>query len=204
VALALAQNLALRIERINPLIQDTLVTEARSAYAPTLSTTLTGHERDDPAGDIFAGADVVTRRNLQDSVDVEQQVPWKGGRYSARWNGERSSSNSVFLQYNPSLQSGLSLNYTQPLVRDFGIDGLRWQIAISRANRDLSDIDLRRAVVSTERTVRNAYWQLVFAKSFLEVQRQSLALAEESLRNNRTRVEVGAMAPIGADAWRVG
>ena len=137
VALALEQNLDLRIERINPLIQDTLVAEARSAYAPNLSTTLTGHERDDPAGDIFAGADVVTRRNLQDSVDIEQQVPWKGGRYSARWNGERSSSNSVFLQYNPSLQSGLSLNYTQPLVRDFDIDGLRWQIAISRANRDL-------------------------------------------------------------------
>ena len=196
VAMALEQNLDLRIERINPLIQDTLVAEARSAYAPNLSTTLSGHERDDPAGDIFAGADVVTRRNLQDSVDVEQQVPWKGGRYSARWNGERSSSNSVFLQYNPSLQAGLSLNYTQPLVRDFGIDGLRWQIAISRANRDLSDIDLRRAVVSTERTVRNAYWQLVFARSFLEVQRQSLALAEESLRNNRTRVEVGTMAPI--------
>ena len=36
----------------------------------------------------------------------------------------------------------------------------------------------------------------MFARSFLEVQRQSLALAEESLRNNRTRVEVGTMAPI--------
>ena len=67
---------------------------------------------------------------------------------------------------------------------------------MSSANRDLSEIDLRRIVVSTARNVRNAYWQLVFARSFLEVQRQSLALAEESMRNNRTRVEVGTMAPI--------
>ena len=67
---------------------------------------------------------------------------------------------------------------------------------MTRADRDLSDINLRHAVVSTERTVRNAYWLLVFARSFLEVQRQSLALAEESLRNNRTRVEVGTIAPI--------
>ena len=196
VTLALEQNLDLRVERISPLIQDTVVAEARSVYAPTLSTTLIGNERDRPAGSIFDGGDVVTNRYLQDSVDIVQPVPWKGGRYSAQWSGGRSTSTNVFNQYNPYLQSNLSLNYTQPLVRDFGIDGFRQQIAISRANRDVSDIELRRTVVLTERNVRNAYWQLVFARSFLEVQRQSLALAEESLRNNRTRVEVGTMAAI--------
>ncbi len=196
VTLALEQNLDLRVERINPLIQDTAVAEARSVYAPTLSTTVTGDNRDSPAGNIFAGGDVVTDRFLQDSVEMVQQVPWRGGQYTARWNGQRSSTTSIFTSFNPRLSSNLSLNYTQPLLRNFGIDGPRQRIAVTRANRDLSDIDLRRTVVSTERTVRNAYWQLVFARSFLEVQRQSLALAEESLRNNRTRVEVGTMAPI--------
>ena len=196
VTLALEQNLDLRVERINPLIQDTLVAEARSVYAPTLSTTLTGDDWDRPAGNIFDGGDVVTNRYVRDEVGVVQEVPWKGGQYSAGWSGQRSTTTNVFTSFNPLLQSTLNLNYTQPLVRDFGIDGFRQQIAISRANRDLSDIELRRTVVLTERTVRNAYWQLVFARSFLEVQRQSLALAEESLRNNRTRVEVGTMAPI--------
>ena len=196
VALALEQNLDLRVERINPLIQDTAIAEARSVYAPTLSTTLIGDNQDNPAGDIFAGGDVVTNRFVRDSVDVVQQVPWMGGQYSARWNDQRFSTTSVFTAFNPRLSSTLSLNYTQPLVRNFGIDSFRQRIAVTRANRDLSDIDLRGTVVSTERTVRNAYWQLVFARSFLEVQRQSLALAEESLRNNRTRVEVGTMAPI--------
>ena len=165
-------------------------------YAPTLSTTLIGNERDRPAGSIFDGGDVVTDRFLRDSVDIVQPLPWKGGQYSAQWIGGRSTSTNVFNQYDPYLQSNLSLNYTQPLVRDFGIDGFRQHIAVTRANRDLSEIDLRHAIVSTERNVRNAYWQLVFARSFLEVQRQSLALAEESLRNNRTRVEVGTMAAI--------
>ena len=196
VTLALEQNLDLRVERINPLIQDTFVAEARSVYAPTLSTTVTGDDRDSPAGNIFAGGDVVTDRFVQDTVGVEQQVPWKGGRYSASWNGQRSSTTSIFTSFNPRLSSNLNLNYTQPLLRDFGIDGFRQNIAVTRANRDLSDIDLRRIVVLTERTVRNAYWELVFARSFLEVQLQSLELAEESLRNNRTRVEVGTMAPI--------
>ncbi len=196
VTLALEQNLDLRVERISPLIQDAFVAEARSVYAPTLSTTLTGNDWDRPAGNIFDGGDVVTNRYVRDDVGVVQQVPWKGGQYSAGWSGQRSTTTNVFTSFNPLLESTLNLNYTQPLVRDFGIDGFRQQIAISRASRDLSDIDLRRTVVATERTVRNAYWQLVFARSFLEVQRQSLALAEESLRNNRTRVEVGTMAPI--------
>ena len=123
-------------------------------------------------------------------------MPWLGGQYSAQWSGQRFSTTNIYSTFNPRLTSDLSLSYTQPLLRDFGIDSFRYQIAVSRANRDLSDIDLRRTVVSTERTVRNAYWQLVYARSFLEVQRQSLALAEESLRNNRRRVEVGTMAPI--------
>ena len=196
VTLALEQNLDLRVERINPLIQDEFVAEARSVYAPTLSSTFTGDDWDRQAGNIFDGGDVVTNRYVQDNVDIVQPVPWKGGQYSAGWSGRRSTTTSPFTYFNPQLQSNLSLNYTQPLVRNFGIDDFRQRIAVTRANRDLSDIDLRRTVVSTERDVRNAYWQLVYARSFLEVQRQSLALAEESLRNNRTRVEVGTMAPI--------
>ena len=197
VTLALEHNLDLRVERINPLIQSTLVADARSVYAPTLSTTVVGDDRDSPPFNIFAGGqDLVTDRFLQDSVDVVQEVPWMGGRYSASWSGQRQSTTNVFSTFNPILESNLSLNYTQPLLRNFSIDRFRQNITITRANRDLSHIDLRRTVVSTERTVRNAYWQLVFALSFLEVQRQSLALAEESLRNNRTRVEVGTMAPI--------
>ena len=74
------------------------------------------------------------------------------------------------------------------------IDGNRHRIAITRANREISDIQLHRTIVQTQRNVRNAYWGLVFTQSFLAVQRQSLELAEESLRNNRTRVEVGTMA----------
>ena len=197
VALALEQNLDLRVERLNPLLQDLSIAEARSVYAPRLSTTLFTNNRSRPATSIFDGSEsTITDRLLRDSVDVVQEVPWAGGRYSVNWDGSHSSTNSIFTSFDPVLQSNLRLNYTQPLLRNLGIDGPRLQIAITRANRAISDIQLRRAVVQTQRNVRYAYWGLVFAQSFLEVQRQSLELAEESLRNNRRRVEVGTMAPI--------
>ena len=197
VTLALEQNLDLRVERLNPLIQDLSIAQARSVYAPTLSTTLLTNNRNSPSISIFDGGEIkVTDRVLSDSVDVVQELPWAGGRYSMSWDGSHRRTTNVFTSFNPVLRSNLNLAYTQPLLRNLGIDGPRLQIAITRVNREISNIELRRAIVQTQRNVRYAYWGLVFAQSFLEVQRQSLELAEESLRNNRTRVEVGTIAPI--------
>ena len=44
--------------------------------------------------------------------------------------------------------------------------------------------------------MRNAYWDLAYAIASLQVQQQSLELAQESLRNTRARVEIGTTPPI--------
>jgi outer membrane protein TolC len=44
--------------------------------------------------------------------------------------------------------------------------------------------------------VKNAYWDLTYNINNLAAQRQSLELAQRSLRDNQRRVEVGTMAPI--------
>ena len=98
-----------------------------------------------------------------------------------------SKSNSVYDSPNPSLGSNLTLNFTQPLLRNFKTDAARTQLVISRRNREISDISLRQTVLSTVRSVKNAYWDLKYAKSALQVARQSLDLARESLRNNRSQ-----------------
>ena len=197
VTLALEQNLDLRVERLNPQIQDMNIAEARSVYAPTLATSFQTNNRNSPSQNIFAGGEIkVSDRLFSDSVDVVQEVPLAGGRYSVGWDGSHSSTTNIFSSFDPILRSTFNANYTQPLLRNLRIDGNRHRIAITRANREISDIQLHRTIVQTQRNVRNAYWGLVFTQSFLAVQRQSLELAEESLRNNRTRVEVGTMAPI--------
>ncbi len=50
--------------------------------------------------------------------------------------------------------------------------------------------------MNTVANVRNAYWDYVFAVQSVDVARQSLQLADELLRNNQTKVEIGTMAPI--------
>ena len=73
---------------------------------------------------------------------------------------------------------------------------IRQQVALSKKVRDLSDINLQNVIVQTVRSVRNAYWDLVYAINNLKAQQQSLALSQQSLKDNQKRVEIGTLAPL--------
>ncbi len=51
-------------------------------------------------------------------------------------------------------------------------------------------------MVQTVANVRNAYWDLVFARSAVDVARRALALADRLVEDNQARVEVGTLAPL--------
>jgi outer membrane protein TolC len=126
---------------------------------------------------------------------LTQALPW-GGSYDIGWDNSRSDSNISGSTWNPAINSSLSLNYQQPLLRGFSIDNARQQLQVSLKNREIADVGLRQTLASTIRTVRNAYYNLAYATASLAVQQQSLELAQESLRNTRSRVEIGTIPPI--------
>jgi outer membrane protein TolC len=197
VQLALENNLGLQVQRLDPQVQDVNITLARSVWAPNLTGTLRAQQSKSPVSGFFAGADdKLTRDGLSTNVGANQQLPWGGSRYTVSWDTSRTKSNSVYDSPNPSLVGNLNFTFTQPLLKDLKVDANRQQIVVSKANREISDINLRQTVLTTVRSVKYAYWDLKAAQSALQVARQSLDLARESLRNNRTRVEVGTMAPI--------
>src|SRR5262249_60608552 len=55
---------------------------------------------------------------------------------------------------------------------------------------------LQSVITGTTRSVRNAYWDLAYTIASLKAQQQSLALSQQSLRDNQKKVEIGTMAPI--------
>jgi outer membrane protein TolC len=196
VGFALEQNLGIQVERLNPQIQDYEVANARSAYTPYVSTALFTNSVDSPVNSFLSGGqDRVSDDQFGANVNVNQVLPW-GASYAVNWDSSRATTNNLFSNFDPTLRSGLDVRFSQPLLRNLRIDGYRQQLLVSRTNREMSDIDLRQAVTSTLRQVRNAYWELSFSVSSLAVQETSLSLARELLRNNRSRVEIGTMAPI--------
>jgi outer membrane protein len=111
-------------------------------------------------------------------------------------SGLRFTSNAPRTPFSPQLGSDLDLGYTQPLLRGLKIDSFRQTILQTRKQLEIADVQLAQRITATSRTVRNAYYNLILARTAAEVATGSLDLARQLLRNNERRVEVGSMAPI--------
>ncbi len=196
VKMALEQNLGIKIQRYDPQIQDTGVAQARSFWAPAISATFSKQSQTQASTSSLAGSNTsIANGNFATGANLQQTLPW-GGSYVANWNNSRFTTNNLFSTYSPQLTSNVNFQYTQPLLRNFSIDTIRQQVAVSQKSRELSDIQLDSVITSTMRAVRNAYWDLTTAINNLKAQQDSLALAQQSLKDNQKRVEIGTLAPI--------
>ena len=193
VKLALEQNLGIQIQRIDPQIQDLGIAQSRSFWSPQFSSSLTSNSTSQPATSAIVPS--YTNDTFSTGVGLSQFLPW-GGSYTANWNSSRATTTNIFANFSPQLASNVQFNYSQPLLRNFRIDQIRQQVQLSRKVRDLSDIQLESVIVQTTRGVKDAYWDLSYAINNLAAQQESLALAQQSLKDNQKRVEIGTMAPI--------
>jgi outer membrane protein len=197
VKLALENNLGIHIARFGPQVEDLTVAQARTGWVPSFTNSFQTNSSVSPNNNFLAGGQGNTTDDdrFTNSMGVQQELPW-GGRYNIAWDGQRWTTNNAFVTFSPQLRSTLTMNYEQSLLRGFSIDNIRQQVEQALKNRDIADIQVRQTVASTLRAVRNAYWNLAFAHASLRVQQQSLELAQESLRNTRSRVEIGTTPPI--------
>ncbi len=198
---ALDRNLDIAVQRVNPQLQDLTIAESRSAFLPSVSSNVDIGRSMSPSRSQLDGAGRLSRHTVETEsgnagFGLEQALGWAGGRYTLDWTNARTATNNVFFSFNPSLSSNVALSYTQPILRGRSIDPQRRQLLVSQLNRDISDVDLRETIANTLADVRRAYWDLVYARASVDVQRQALELAEQLVRENRIRVEVGTLAPI--------
>ncbi len=192
VKLALEENLGIQIERLNPQIQDLAIAQTRAAWAPTFTSNVSNSSREVAATTVFNGG---TTSVFSTSLGLTQNLP-TGANYEVSWDNSRQTSSNVFNTFDPQLFSNLSVNVTQPLLRNFRIDNVRQQLALNEIVRENSDVNLQATITQTIRNVKNAYWDLAFAIDNLTAQRQSLDLAQRLRADNERRVQIGTMAPI--------
>ncbi len=196
VKLALEQNLGIQVEKVNPRIQDVVVAQARTLWTPTAFTTLSNNSTTNQSNSAFSGGlNQVNDSRFNTQFGVNQNIR-TGANYSLGWTSFRATSDNLFNNFDPQLSSRLDFSLTQPLLRNFKIDTTRQQIAVSRKDRDTSDLQLRATIASTTRNVKNAYWELAYQIASLNAAQESLDLAKRVLGDNEKRVQIGTMAPI--------
>jgi outer membrane protein TolC len=200
IKLALDRNLDISVQRLNPQTFDFSLASLKAAYLPSLTSTVgTNANVQIPQNTLQGvppGEKGVTSGQMTFNGGVAQSVPWGGGALSVTVNNLRGTNNATNQTLSPFFTTTYQAQYTQPLLRNFGIDSTRQQLVVTKLNQDISEIQLQATIINTLSNVRNAYWDYVFAVQSVEVARRSVDLAEQLVRDNQTRVEVGTMAPI--------
>jgi outer membrane protein len=200
IRLALDRNLDIAVQRLNPQTFDYSIGAIQAVYKPTLTSRIANNSVLNPPTNTLQGVPTgqngITQTAATFNAGYLQNFRWGGGSLLASANNSRNTTNSTTSTLNPFFSTLYSAQYTQPLMRGFRIDNTRQQLLVTNLNQDISEIQLQALIINTVSNVRNAYWDYVFAVQSVEVSKRSVALAEQLVRDNQTRVEVGTMAPI--------
>ncbi|MGH9526648.1 MAG: TolC family protein, partial [Terriglobales bacterium] len=108
----------------------------------------------------------------------------------------RTSSNNARSLFNPTLSSGLTVSFTQPLLAGFGTSINGRDITIAKTDREISQVSFRQQVESTVSQIEDIYWSVVSAKDAVGVAQDTLNLANTILKQNKQQVQIGTLAPI--------
>lgn len=194
--LALQHNLDIAVERVNASALDLQIAGVKASYLPTVSSLFGEQHQTDVPVTLLTGGEQVFSHTGTFNGAVTENVPWGGGSASVVWNNNRVFTNSFFYNYNPAFNTSLTAQYTQPLLRGFHTDAIRHELVVTKTNRDISDLQLKATIANTLSSVRNAYWDLVFATDSIDVAQKSVDLAHQLVGEDEKRVAYGTMTEL--------
>ncbi|HOE14980.1 MAG TPA: TolC family protein [Candidatus Saccharicenans sp.] len=192
---ALRNNLSLKAEMITPQIADKNVTLATEKFMPSLNFNYNKQSTETASYSFLDASDMVVTKQNDYTVQLTQNIPI-GGTLTASLNSYVSDSNRNFQTINPRYGSTLRLNFSQSLLRDFGLKYGRRDIIIAGYSQEISEENFQKTLEETIYNVELAYWNLVYARENLKVRQQSLKLAQELLEKNKIEIEAGTLPPI--------
>lgn len=198
IQMALEHNNDVQVARLQSDAADEDVRAALGFFDPRLLPTFTYQSSTTPVTSSLSGGSngKVDEKRAIGGMRVEGLSPWAGGRFTVDFTTSRVESSNQFLRLNPTFPTGLAVSYTQPLLRGLRMDAPRRQVLLTRRAADLSDLQLTRVVMDQLSAVEQAYWDLVYATSNLDVVVKALAQARGQVASNERQVQSGTLAPI--------
>ena len=185
VLLALENNRALRVRRLNPPIQRTFEEQERAVFDPVLSAEVSGsrEKAESRAGrdthDSSTGAGVGVSEFLPTGTEIGVDVTT-----DRTWGTSESEQHAT--------RAGLTV--TQALLRGIGLGPNLADLRQARLDTQFSEYELRGFAEALVAQVETTYWDYVLARRQVEIFEESLKLAEQQLEETRQRIRVGSLA----------
>jgi outer membrane protein TolC len=204
LGLVMANNTNIAIQRLNIVTAQDAITRAFSAFDPKLTASWNSTRSKSPVSNLVdigqvgnAGVTTSSLNTLRQpaTFNWSQLLP-AGTIYNVQFAATKFDTSSSSVTYNPSLNTNVNVNFSQPLLRNRGRYVNRLPIIIARGNLRQTDFQLRDKILTSVQSAENAYWDVVLAHANLRVQEEALKLAQESLKRSQQELDLGAMSPL--------
>lgn len=200
ILLALENNSTIQIDETAIESQKFSLLSSFSLFDPSVQSTFTAYRSSSPSYSQLQGVGtsskaVLNSLNHSGQIYYLQAFP-TGTSITAGISGNRYSTNSAYNYFNPYYSSTLSLQFTQPLLRNFGRFVNMAQIHIARRSLDISREQFASQVNDSILQVISQYWNAVQAARTLDVQQRAQKLAEASYTRDKRALELGALPPL--------
>ena len=184
---ALQHNFDVQVQRYEPQISLYDLHAAYAGYYDPLLSFSGQHDHNRSGGFFFTNAVPVTEDNSFQG-GIAGALP-SGLTYDF-FGSVRDTYGSV-----PENSGGsVGVTLTQPLLKNFWIDGGRLAISVAKNQLKISELGLRQQIIATVTAVENAYYELIYARENVNVQRDALVLAQTQLDQDKKRVQIGSVA----------
>ena len=190
----LAHNFDVQIERYNPQISLYNLNAAYSGYDP--SFTASGqHDYSVSGGGLNQNHQPIPA-SVSDGnsfrTGLGGLLPF-GLQYNLTGNASDTYGASGVSGFENS-SSSAQVSLTQPLLKNFWIDGTRLNIRVAKNRLKYSEQGLRQQLITSVTAVANAYYELIYAQQNVQVQTNALNLAQTQLDQDNQRVQIGTLA----------
>jgi outer membrane protein TolC len=199
VARAREKNIDIAVARITPRLTDFSIAALDANYRYNLTSNGSAANVSTPATNatqgVAAGTNQITK-TTQWNGGLAKNLYRGGGNFTIGWQNNRREQSSANAFRNPTFNSSLTFNLTQPLLRGFRTDSTRTSLQTSRISQQNDEISVQSTMGTTMANTRNAYWDLVYAIQAVEAAQNSLDISLKLVQDNQARVEIGTLAPI--------
>jgi outer membrane protein TolC len=176
------------------LVQSTLGTGTTvSSYDPLINANGGEEHQTLPLSNLqLNGVPTLQTNTGQFNFNYFQAFP-TGTSISVGLNLNRQTTNSIFTNLSPVLNSQIRVTFEQELLAGFGFGPNLRYLRIARNNKKISDVAFKDQVIETVTQIKNIYWDLVSAYQQARVNEQSLAFAQQTLENAQKQLQLQAV-----------
>lgn len=219
-ALALENNLDLKIAEIDPKIAATQVSEEEAKFDDLIFAKAKYSSKNTPSQNMDVVKFTPTSESglLKNEVDKLTAIPqltqvleMEAGIIIPLRTGAKVTLSSPFDEKKqfkgvPSAQyqNALRFSVSQPLLRDGGIDTNVAGIRIAKYEQQIIDVKTRLQSIRVLASIERAYWSIYMAWSELDVRRQQYENASDNLAMVKKRVANGLTAAVEINRAEIG